>query len=534
MVFSNNKNGKPDIAALMGKPKKELKLSPDLQKGTEGHKAKKSKLNKALSEANKLVKKRKIIEATHVLLDAHRMYPQSHEPLFELGMITMDQMDLLAAKKWFKACLERSPFNVEATMNLALTYARLGEFEQGESYALKGLDIERSAKHLVITSNVYRIHGKKEESKQYVIEALEKAPEYLPALAVFSEIVKFTPDSAELKSLKKISASQKKLSEQDRIFLNFALGKAHFDIKDYKEGFRYYRRGNDLKKKRMDRSRGMVEHVRREIDAVLEVFSRENLEAARAHTDKSSQSDQPIFVVGMPRSGTTLTEQIIASHEDVESAGEINDFVKSITAEGQQERTFEEMVRRTLDPENFVKTGHAYLERMKVKFPDAKYITDKLPFNYLWMGLITLALPNAKIVLCMRNPMDCGLSIYRQDFRSSTFWYNDLRSIGQIYNEFYRVVSHWQEIMPDRFFVMDYDKLVVDQETEVRKLVDYLGFEWSEDFLQFYKKKSTVMTASINQVRNKINTGSLQMWKNLEEELEPLYKEVAPLMKDKL
>lgn len=531
MVFSD-KNKKPDVASLIngGKQKQDFTFGVNPAKVSPDQKAKEERLKKALNRSAKLLNDGKVFEAANVLVQAHNKYPQSPEPLFRLGMITMEQMDLMAAEKWFRACLDRAPFDADATMNLAMTKARLGKLDEAVKIGETGIELNRTPLTLTIMCNIYRINGEKEKAEAYMMEALKLDPEYLPALAVYGESKKFTDDDPAFEALKNIDNSARKLEDQEAIFLNTALGKAYFDTKSYNEGFKYYRKANEIKKRTLDLSKGMIDQVSNETDVILESFSKENLEQAWRHVAESEQSDLPIFIMGMPRSGTTLTEQIIATHPEVVSAGEVNDLVRSLYAEGAASKEFKDTVPETLRPENFSKTGGIYLNRMNAKFPGARYITDKLPMNYLWMGLISMALPNAKMVLCLRNPMDCGLSIYRQDFRSDTFWYNDLSMIGRIYKQFHRVVSHWQEVMPDKFFIMDYDKLVQNPEEEVRALIDYLGFEWSDDYLNFHKSKNTVTTASINQVRSKINTKSLDLWKNLEDELKPLYDEVSDLM----
>ena len=454
-------------------------------------------------------------------------YPKNADILFDLGLICNDQRDYATAETLLKQCLNYNPLHLQALTQLGLCLVALRKSEEAIKTLENALAIERSPETLIAAANVYRIQGDKQNAEKILNEVLEIDPKYLPALTIICEMRKMTVDDAVFKSLKKLSESTKKQPQNDQIALNFALGKAYFDMKDYAQGMVYYQRGNRQKQRGAPLPKGALEKTKAEFETIIQKFSKENLESLRSKTSDSPQSNMPIFVTGMPRSGTTLVEQIIASHADVTSAGELNDLAKSLATAGAETPEFKDTVQAAMRPENLAKTGETYLKHVGTRFPDTKHVTDKMPFNYMWLGLISLALPKAKMIICMRNPMDCGLSIYRQNFLSPTPWYNDLDAIGQVYNQFIMLVRHWQDVMPNKIHIVDYDKLVVDPKTEARKLTDFLGFEWSDDFLEFYKSKLNVTTASIGQVRQKINTGSLELWRNVEDELAPLYDQVS-------
>jgi hypothetical protein len=217
----------------------------------------------------------------------------------------------------------------------------------------------------------------------------------------------------------------------------------------------------------------------------------------------------------MPRSGTTLTEQIISSHPDIYGAGELYTLAQVENEIG------------TLTPENAKEWGAKYVELVKEINEDSKTaikITDKMPGNFIRIGQIVNALPNAKIIHCRRNPIDTCLSCYKQLFGRGHYWSYNLEEMAQHYEEYDDLMAHWRNVLPKKFLEINYEDTVNDFENQARKLIDFVGMEWNDACLKPHKQKRSVLTASKGQVIKPIYKTSVHAWKRYEEQLQPLIK----------
>jgi len=228
-----------------------------------------------------------------------------------------------------------------------------------------------------------------------------------------------------------------------------------------------------------------------------------------------SESDIPVFICGMPRSGTTLTEQIISSHHQVYGAGELFDLSNVIRDLG------------PLTPEKAREMGDDYVRRVKRRDKTGKAvrITDKMPGNFQQIGLIKCILPHARIIHCRRNPMDNLLSCYKQNFAQGHEWTYDMEMAARHYIEYTKMMDYWREILPENSFLeIDYEDTVNDFENQARRLIDYIGLEWDEACLEPHKQKRSVLTASKDQVIRPVYKSSVDAWRRYEEQLQPMYK----------
>ena len=368
-------------------------------------------LEKALAEAQKLKSAGHFQQAQQMLMGLHQQNPQASAPLHHLGLLFFERSDYPNAENMFSAALARAPLDVENMLQLALTQAHLRKMDEADATIEQALQIDQSPRALLAAGNIARMKGDKKASISYMQKALEKEPEYLPALAILVRAERQTPDSAAFVSLSKLEKKSRRMSVPDQIALHYALGKAYFDMKDYTQGFVHYQRANFLSLKGNPIPKGIMNQTEQQAEVICEKFTAEKMKELSKSAQKPTGNFQPIFVTGLLRSGTTLTQQIISAHPDVVSAGEINDFGLAMHKDCATDNSFEAVVDAFMQPENFIKTGQAYMDSVSAKHPDAKYIVDKMPYNYMWLGLIHLAMPQAKIVLCKRNPMDCGLSL---------------------------------------------------------------------------------------------------------------------------
>jgi hypothetical protein len=238
-------------------------------------------------------------------------------------------------------------------------------------------------------------------------------------------------------------------------------------------------------------------------------------------------STTPIFVLGMPRSGTTLTETIIASAPGVYGAGELPDLLQmAAQPQGLLDEGYP-LNMQGISAATLTRMGEQYVAQLKERAPEAQHITDKMPANFLAVGLIHLMLPNAKIIHVRRNPIDTCLSAFTRLFNKSQHQSYDLREIGRYYRDYLNVMAHWREVLPaGSFYDIQYEELVANQEEESRKLIDYCNLTWSDACLDPHKTERNVKTASVTQVRQPVYTTSVERWRVYEKFLGPLIEEL--------
>ncbi len=294
-----------------------------------------------------------------------------------------------------------------------------------------------------------------------------------------------------------------------RIDLHFALATVFENQEDYDQAFGHWQTGNRLKRATIDYDDAIREAA---VQNIMAVF---NEELPDHDEDRSCASDAPIFVLGMPRSGTTLVEQILASHSQVEAGGE-SASLRRLARQEHYPAAF-------ANPEavDLKALGESYLTT--AQFLDSPRFTDKMPDNFLRIGLIRLALPKARIIHCKRDPIDTCLSCYRRLFaRGSQGYSYDLRELGLEYLRYARLMAHWQKVAPGAVHELQYEDLIADQEGETRRLLAFCGLPFEDACLRFHETERTVETASANQVRQKIYRSSVARWKHYEKHLGPL------------
>jgi tetratricopeptide (TPR) repeat protein len=313
------------------------------------------------------------------------------------------------------------------------------------------------------------------------------------------------------------------LADKEAIFLHFALGKSYDDLGDHTKAFPHFIEGSRLKRAALDYDPGATT---RHFDSIMSNFDASTISRLR---DGGDPSHLPIFVLGMPRSGTTLTEQIIASHPEVHGAGELPDMM-AIAQRSIAAANFPDNVRQ-LDQAKLAAWGAEYVAGLRRRAPDARCITDKMPANFQAIGLIHLMLPNAKIIHVNRNPVDTCLSCFTTLFKEGSLEYTyDLAELGRYYADYVRLMGHWRNVLPEGAFLdIQYEDIVADQEGQARRITEYCGLEWDEACLDFYKSQRVVRTASVTQVRQPIYKSSVERWRHYEKFLEPLLDALGDL-----
>jgi tetratricopeptide (TPR) repeat protein len=398
-------------------------------------------------------------------------------------------------------------------------YTEQGKSVLAQDYFNKVLAIDvDNVTALTGIGNIKMEQGDFTEAKTLFLKAAELDPYNIEARFYLTQVEKVKEDDPNIAVLENLLSTQTNLSVDKQISLHYALGKAYDDLKRYDEAFPRFSEGARLKRSKIQFDSAADAQL---TDGIIGATSAQSLQKMQGGGDPSKA---PIFILGMPRSGTTLVEQIIASHPDVYGAGELDYLIQIV-----------QQVTPSLGGKGFpadltnlsatllTQYGREYIASISALAPSAKHITDKMPANYLLMGLIPLMLPNAKIIHVKRDPIDTCLSCFTRLFnRHQSATYN-LEELGLHYQNYLKLMEHWRNVMPaDQFIEVQYEDLVNDIETQAKRLIQYCQLRWDKRCLDFYKNERAIRTASVTQVRQPVYHSSVQRWKNYEQFLKPL------------
>ena len=361
--------------------------------------------------------------------------------------------------------------------------------------------------------NCFKDLGRNDEAVESYKKTIELQPDFIEGYLALGSLIKYSvgdPHIAKMKSL---------LDEFDgdditRVRLYFALAKAYEDIGDINTTFELLLAGNRLRKQHKEYS---INLDAAQFANIRSFFTTE-IPNVPTKIDALETRKKPIFIVGMPRSGTTLTEQILASHSRVFGAGELSTLgntMKPVLADVAQHSTVDNKLINTI--------SHNYQEGLNELSVPEEIIVDKMPLNFRWVGFILAAFPDAKIINLNRDPMATGWSIFKYNFSSSGNRYaHDLQDIGEFYKLYVDLMEFWREKFPGKIYDLNYEALTEDQEGETRKLLEYCGLDWEAGCLDFHNSNRIVKTVSSSQVRKKMYKGSSQAWRKYEKHLGPL------------
>lgn len=364
--------------------------------------------------------------------------------------------------------------------------------------------------------------GRMDEAEIYLKEAIERR---IAMPTAYNELVrtrKFTEEPAELKSIL-CELGERKLDPVGAMTLHHAAGKVLNDLRRYEDAIDHFKKAKQAAGYKFD-----LETYRRWVDSTIELFNPDMLAAKAGY---GSPSEVPVFVLGMPRSGTSLTEQICASHPDVHGAGELSKLRRAANAIGLTKvsaRALSQSIVPITPDLSKMLTGE-HLSYLRERAPTALRIIDKMPHNFELIGLIGLLFPNARIIHCRRDAIDNCLSCFFQNFPKGHSYIADLQTLGLYYREYDRLMRHWDKVFPGRIFESRYETLVADQEAQSRRLIDQLGLPWDDACLRFFEKNRSVNTASRWQVRQPIYNSSIKHWKNYESKIQPLIHALGDL-----
>jgi len=313
----------------------------------------------------------------------------------------------------------------------------------------------------------------------------------------------------------------------DKTQMHFALGKAYEDSKDYDTAFSHYQAGNTLKRETSNHSKEQLD-IR--ISTQLDVCTAELFERLKG---VGHDAPDPIFILGLPRAGSTLLEQILASHSKVDGTMELHDILDLAKRLRGRDKASDPSPRYPrilgeLPSERFAQFGQQFIEDTRAYRGSAPYFIDKMPNNFFHIGLIKLILPNAKVIDARRHPMACCFSGYKQLFGEGQEFSYGLEEIGNYYRQYVDLMNHWDEVLPGFVLRVQHEDVIADLEGQVRRILDFCGLEFEESCVEFHKTKRTVRTPSAEQVRQPINKSGVDQWCNFESHLDPLKHALGP------
>jgi tetratricopeptide (TPR) repeat protein len=436
-------------------------------------------------------------------------YPDAHS---NIGNALMLKGQYDAAESYLRHALKLNPRLVQARVNLGLVLSFLSRLRDARAQLEKALKYAPgNPDALAGLARVHMSEGNFEQTGVLLGSALQTSPRMPRALALQAGLRKMTPsDGAWLASAEDVAGSD--IAPLDESELRFAIAKCYDDIGNFKRAFQNYKRANELLKSIADPY--APEAYKGFVDDMIRTVTRDTV----AHVaDGASTSMKPVFVVGMPRSGTSLAEQIISSHPSAKGAGEMGFWADAV-------HEHETRIRAgKLDGSTRKKLAESYLRVLEAKTGDAPRIVDKAPVNSDYLGVIHSVLPNARIIYMDRDPIDTCLSCYFQKFVLSLNFTMDLSDLADYYRQHRRLMAHWSAVLPPGAILkVRYEELVLDQEGWSRKILEFLGLEWDERVLNFHETKRHVVTASFWQVRQKIYKNSVERWRNYEKFIGPL------------
>jgi Flp pilus assembly protein TadD len=429
------------------------------------------------------------VEAESALATVLRLRPRDPEGHKTLGIVLVDQGRPSEALSSLEEAVRLQPDDASTHRLLAYALMQLGRFADAESQAR---------------------------------EALRLKPGWAKAYSLLNVITGFESGDPDLGEIEAQASADGELPINERVHLYFTLAKSYDKSGDVDRAFEFLSTGNALERERWSSSYD-VEVEERDVERIVEIVDGQLLDRL---SGSGHESTTPVFIVGMPRSGTTLVEQILSSHPGVYGAGEL-DAVSRVAGAilvMTPDRAGYPSGLPQLEPRDLEELGRLYVSSVSKLAPDAARLTDKMPANFHYVGLIHLMLPHARIIHCKRDPADTCLSCYSTHFGGSLRWSYDLEDLGRYYRAYARLMAHWRRVLPEgRMLEVQYEDVVVDLEREARRLVEHCGLEWNDACLAFHKNERPVHTASLAQVRRPLYASSVGRWRGYEEHLGPLF-----------
>ena len=446
--------------------------------------------------------------------------------LNNLANIYKDLNENKTAEELYIKILKINPNYINTINNYAGLNFKLNKYEEAIYYYKKAISLNN--KDTLLHYNiglVYQSLGRFDEAKLHYKEVLKINPNMNIIDRIMGRFIKYEEDDSHLKEmLKKIENN--KLNDNSKINLNFAIGKAYEDLSDYKKSFFYIDEGNKIKDK-------LNKHDMRPFDKSVRGL-KDSFENYTFNNNISNQNfnKRIIFIIGMPRSGTSLIEQIISSHPNVYGSGEldylerliVNNFYKNnvLKIPNLENESSQELIN---------KISSKYHELIDDFKSNKQNITDKAPLNFRWIGFIKILFPNAKIVHSVRDPKDNCLSLYKNIFDDSLDWTYNKSHLFNYYKNYYELMNFWKKKIPNHIYDCKYENLIGNSKTEIEKLLNFCDLDWNDNCLKFYETKRAIKTVSVAQARQPLYKSSISSSKNFEPFLSDLFTNLENLLR---
>ena len=530
--LSNNDEEKSDL--VIQSFFENNKSYSDLYKGIRHAKAGRNKLaeesyKNVLSKDNKNVDALRLLGllafknnnhdiAEKLLIRAIQLDPYFHLLWDNLAKVFRVQNKLEESKKAFENLIKLDPKNNEAFVALGTIYNKLAQYKDGINSYKKALKLnDNNARVYLSMGHALKTLGNRNECEDSYLKAIKLFPLSGEGYWSLANLKTYTFNENQIHAMK--SAIKEDMHEQEKIQMMFALGKAYESKKDFKESFKFYNDGNWMQRKTVEYN---AEENSKSIDLTIDFF-KQNKE--KLNFDSGISSKDPIFILGLPRAGSTLLEQILSSHSMIEGTEELH----NIMTIGRRIRTTNDSKNYLnnlldLNKENISSYGNMYIDETRWARKDNNFFIDKMPNNFPHIGLIKMILPNAKIIDARRNPLDGCFSCFKQYFAKGQHFTYDLDDVARYYKDYLKIMKFWNNYFPDEIHTVCYENVINNPEQEVRLMLKYLGLDFEKSCMDFHKSSRPVKTASSEQVRQPIYKSGMNYWENYEDNLSTLVK----------
>jgi tetratricopeptide (TPR) repeat protein len=462
--------------------------------------------------------------AIAALIDAATINPTDPEIFFDLGvqLFHIGKVDISVTA--FRQAAELAPGNAEVWHNLGHAVSELGDAPEAETCFRKATDLAPGQMTYLRSLAIFvRSLGKSAEAQFFFEKALALAPDEADLHEALSSLRRYQPGDPQIAVMERLIV-RPGLADKDRIALGYSLFKALDDVGDHQQAFRYLSEANRLQRKIFRYDPAPERHA---FEAMKQFFTSDFFSAI----DGAVRSDaSPIFIVGMPRSGTTLTEQIMSAHSDVAAGGE-SLAMTSVVRRYFTDRTtgLISLSAGQFEGQALQKLGAAYLEGVGKVALERPRFTDKMPLNFQWVGFLAAIFPKAVFVHCVRDPVETCFSIYSSHFGTDGNRYgNDLGELADYYLAYRALMAHWNEVLPGRVFEADLDDMVADPENQTRRLLEFCRLDFEPACLAFHEKRNAVKTLSAEQVRKPVYGGHSERVRPYLPYLLPLTERLGP------
>jgi|TARA_B110001469_G_scaffold118885_1_gene125993 tetratricopeptide (TPR) repeat protein len=451
-----------------------------------------------------------------------KLTPNNYEAHNNLGSALQELGSTEASIPHLKRAITLNPSFELAYRNLGFALANLERHEETLEVFLTCLKHCPSARTYQFMGSTLQQLGRMDEARQAYLKAIELDPAIGSAYRHISEITKLdNSNGVDVESIVQAGFDVPNMPEDSIMHLSFALAKVNDGQKNYAEAFAAYKQGNDIKRKEYRYNKGDSNKL---FKLLASSYNEKFLSQA---SNSGLKENKPIFILGMPRSGTTLVEQIISSHTQVTGAGELSYMANQAKQFKGGLLAFHKRFPN-MGEDQWQAIAQAYLTGLNAYDEGKAHITDKMPHNFINIGMISKLLPNAKIIHCKRNPVANCLSLYKAYFggkNAHPYAYN-LKDLAHYHNLYEDLMTHWRKVLPGRFYEVSYEQLTSNQEPESRQLIEYCGLEWQDACLDFHKTQRKVKTASAFQVRQPMHNQSVDLWKRYGDALQPLLEDL--------